>query len=80
MILDVSRGSIRVEFSEKIVSIPGEMFFPSNGKVGFLIYSKQIKNFDYPYQNEKLTSDEVSDVIDDIRQEFEKGGHVLEVE
>jgi len=60
--------------------MPGEMFFPENDKLGFSLSIKDIKDWDEPYDNVKLTSTEIENVIDDIRQDFAKGGHTLEIE
>lgn len=80
MIKEVSRGHIKVEIGGKIVTVPGEMFFPPGNKMGFAINSREIKSWDYPYDSEKLSPREIQEVIEDIRQEFESGGHTLEVE
>ncbi|MBA5607390.1 hypothetical protein H3H36_18700 [Duganella sp. FT3S] len=80
MILEVSRGSIKVALAGKTVTVPGEMFFPAGDKIGFAISSNQIKHWDYPNQDVDLTEREIADVIDDIRADFELGGHTLEIE
>jgi len=80
MILDVSSSCIKVEQNGKVVSLPGEMFFPPNDKLGFVISFDEIQNWDKPYDNIKLTPEEIENVINDIRQDFSKGGHTLEIE
>ena len=80
MILEVSRGHIKVEIRGRVVTVPGEMFFPQDNKLGFAIFEKDIKFWDSPNDSEKLTSNEVKEVVEDIRQDFAKGGHTLEVE
>lgn len=80
MILEVSRGSIKVALAGKTVTVPGEMFFPPGEKIGFAISLNQLKHWDYPNQDVKLTEQEIADVIDDIRADFDRGGHTLEVE
>ncbi len=80
MILEVTRGSIKVAMAGKTVTVPGEMFFPDSGKMGFAIFRDQIRNWDYPNQEIELTQNDVSEVINDIRVDFEKGGHSLELE
>lgn len=80
MILDVSRGHIKVEIRGRVVTVPGEMFFPPNDKMGFAIFEKQIKAWDAPNESEQLTTEEIKEVIEDIRLDFAKGGHTLEVE
>lgn len=80
MILEVSRGHIKVGLRGRVVTVPGEMFFPADDKLGFAVFEKEIKAWDSPYESVLLASEEVQEVIDDIRQDFAKGGHTLEVE
>lgn len=80
MILEVTRGSIRVALADKTITVPGEMFFPESGRIGFVIFRDQIRNWDYPNHEIELTQCDVDDVINDIRVDFEKGGHSMEIE
>lgn len=80
MILEISRGHIKVEIRGRVVTVPGEMFFPPNEKMGFAIFEKQINSWDFPNDSEQLTREDIGEVIEDIRQEFARGGHVLDVE
>lgn len=80
MILEVSRGHIKVELLGKRLTVPGEMFFPPDEKMGFVVFEKGIKSWDEPNAGVALTKAEVDAVIEDIRQDFAKGGHTLEVE
>lgn len=80
MILDVSKGHIKVEFDGRRVTVPGEMFFPPNNKMGFAIFKNDIKYWDKPNENMKLSDEDISNVINDIKIDFEKGGHTLEIE
>ncbi|GAB2590257.1 hypothetical protein ISP15_17815 [Dyella jejuensis] len=80
MVKDVTRSHIKVELDGKTATVPGEMFFPSNGKLGFVVFLNGIKCWDSPHQNDVITKDEVSSILEDIRSNFAKGGHVLEVE
>ncbi|MCF6252629.1 MAG: immunity 74 family protein [Methylococcaceae bacterium] len=80
MIIDVSRSHIKVELGGKTVTVPGEMFFPPNEKLGFAVYSNEIKFWDEPNEIIALTAQDINEVLDDIRQDFAKGGHTLEIE
>jgi len=80
MILDVSRGHIIVEIRGREITVPGEMFFPPNDKMGFAIFKNEIKAWDSPNDHDALTDDDVEEVIKDIQQEFTQGGHTLEIE
>lgn len=80
MILDITRGHIKVKIGGKTVTLQGEMFFPGNDKMGFVLYRNSIKNWDEPNQDLPITPDEVDAIMDDIRNDFAKGGHTFEVE
>jgi len=80
MILDVSRNHIKVELEGKTISVPGEMFFPPDDKLGFAVYSNEVKFWDSPHEAIALTHQDIEKVFDDIRQDFAKGGHTLEIE
>ncbi len=56
------------------------MFFPPNEKLGFAVYSNEIKFWDEPNETIALTAQDINEVLDDIRQDFAKGGHTLEIE
>lgn len=80
MIMEVSRGCIRVEIKGRKITVPGEMFFPPNDKMGFEIFKKEIQAWDAPNEHDVLTDEEVDQVIKYIQQEFTQGGHTLEIE
>jgi len=80
MIVEVSRGYIRVEIKGRKITVPGEMFFPPNDKMGFAIFKNEIQAWDSPNEHDVLTVEEVDEVIKDIQQEFTQGGHTLEIE
>ena len=80
MILDVSRGHIKVKIMGRIATVQGEMYFPGNDKLGFVVYSDSIKLWDPPDQTLPISSAEKQLIVDDIRAEFISGGHTLEVE
>ena len=80
MILEISRDHIKVEIKGRVVTVPGEMFFPPNEKMGFTVFEQQIGIWDSPNDSEQLTHEDIEEIIEDIRQEFARGGHVLEIE
>lgn len=79
MIMSVSRGSMKISLDGRTVTVPGEMFFPLNGKIGFAVSLSNLKHWDYPHQDVHLTSEDISRIIDEIRLDFEKGGHSFEI-
>jgi hypothetical protein len=80
MILDISRGCIKVKMLNRTATIQGEMFFPGNDKLGFVIYSNTIKYWDPPDQNTQISLTEKQLILDDIRKNFSEGGHTLDIE
>jgi hypothetical protein len=60
MILKADRGGIKVTLHGKIVRVPGELFFPPDGKMGFFVDLKNLKHWDFPHQDLDLTHDEVN--------------------
>lgn len=80
MILEVSRSHIKVKIQGREITVPGEMFFPPNDKLGFAIFKNEIKAWDAPNESDPLTDEEKAEIIKDIQQDFDKGGHTLEIE
>lgn len=80
MILEVSRGHIKVKIGDRTVTAQGEMFFPGNDKMGFVLYKKSMRFWDAPNQNQIVTIDDIDMVVADIQTDFSTGGHTLEVE
>lgn len=80
MILEVSRSFIKVKLDERIATVKGEMFFSGNDKLGFAVFLAELKHWDAPYDSTAISSQDVSQILDDIRADFAKGGHTLEVE
>ena len=80
MILEVSRGHIQVKIGDRTATAQGEMFFPGNDKMGFVLYRGSLKFWNAPNQNQIMTVDDVNMVVADIQADFSKGGHTLEVE
>lgn len=80
MILDVSRGHIKVKIMNRVATVQGEMFFPGNDKLGFVIYSDTIQFWDAPHQAIPISATEKQLILDDIRADFDSGGHTLDVE
>jgi Immunity protein 74 len=80
MILEVTRGHIRVELLQKRVTILGEMFFPENEKLGFVLYSDSIRNWDAPDDGTAVSAADRQALISHIKEEFRKADRILEVD
>lgn len=80
MVIDVTRSHIKVGLFGKTATLPGEMFFPETGKLGFALFRSQAKFWDAPNSSDAITEDELAAIVADIRADFAKGGHTLDVE
>lgn len=80
MVIDVTRSHIKVTLFNKTATLPGEMFFPENGKLGFVVFRNEAKFWDNPNDASPITQEDMVSIIEDIRADFAKGGHVLELE
>jgi hypothetical protein len=80
MIKEVTRSHIKVELDGMTITVPGEMFFPENDKLGFAVFSDAVKHWDAPNASVAVTPSQLEQILADIRSDFEKGGHVLVVE
>ena len=80
MVIDVTRSHIKVGLFGKTATLAGEMFFPENGKLGFALFKSQANFWDAPNNSDSITEDELTAIVVDIRSDFSKGGHILEVE
>ncbi|MGE7961342.1 Imm74 family immunity protein [Pseudomonas sp. NPDC089918] len=80
MILEVSRGHIKVKIGDRTATAQGEMFFPGNDKMGFVVYRNSMRFWDVPNQHQIMTSEDIDTVISDIQADFFRGGHTLEIE
>lgn len=83
MILEVSRGHIQVKIGDRTATAQGEtataqgeMFFPGNDKMGFVLYRRSLKFWNAPNENQIMTVDDVDMVVADIQADFYKGGYL----
>jgi len=57
MILDVTRGYVRVVIDERTANVPGEMLFPEKLNLGFVVFLDQVRYWDPPHQHVEITYD-----------------------
>lgn len=69
MIREETRSHMSVEVNGRSLTIPGEMFFPPGGKIGFAIYTHEVKYRDRP-RGLKISSPELDAVISGIRSDL----------
>jgi len=80
MVIDVNRSHIKVGLFGKTATLPGEMFFPPNGKLGFVLFKSQAKFWDAPDNASPITEEDWFAIVSDIRTDFAKGEHTLDIE
>lgn len=80
MVIDITRSHIKVSLFGKTATLAGEMFFPENGKLGFMLFKSEAKYWDSPDNATPITESELSAMVSDICADVAKGGHVLVLE
>lgn len=79
MILQVSRGYITVNVDGSIARVPGEMFFLPHDKLGFTVFESLFVFWNHETKDRALTKEDRERILGDIKNEFERGGHLLEI-
>jgi hypothetical protein len=79
-IIDITRDHILIQKGDRIAKAQGEMFFPTEGKVGFVVYADSLRHWEPPHHAQAITADELAQLIKAVQQDFELGGHALEIE
>lgn len=78
MIIQISRGFLRVNLANKIAHIEGELCFPPTENFEFIVYVNSIKNWEEPFDKIEITEEEKEQLINDIKNEFrQKRGKVV---
>jgi Immunity protein 74 len=80
VIIEVTRGHLKFGFQNKLATVQGEMFFPENGKMGFVVYSDTIKKWDSPSDSVEISAEERIEILQMLKREFASGGNILEIE
>lgn len=80
MILEVARHHIKVRMNGKTVTVKGEMFNPSDEKLGFAIDVASITHWDAPNARIEINPPEVLSILQEISADFVRGGHTLEID
>jgi Immunity protein 74 len=79
-IINITRGHILIQKGDRIAKAQGEMFFPTEGKMGFVLYADSLGHWEPPHHAQAITADEQAQLIKAIQQDFALGGHALEIE
>jgi hypothetical protein len=80
MLLELTRSHLKVKLGERTATIQGELCRLDDGRMGFVIYSDTITNWDEPHRAEELSPADIKRVIDAIGFDFSRNGHTLLVE
>lgn len=79
MIRQVSRGFILVEVDGCLARVPGEMFFLPQDRIGFTVFNSQFIYWDPEARQREVTTHDRQRIFEEIKLDFEKGGHLLEI-
>ena len=80
MIVNITRGHIKIEINNRVAIVQGEMFFPEDNKLGFVVYSDTIRFWEKPHESIPISNTEKQLILNDIAADFSKEGHTLEIE
>ena len=80
MILEMTRGHIKLKVGERTVTIYGEALLPSSGEPDFVCGRNSIKAWEPPHEKEPLTEEARDQIIEMIRKELAEKKMTLEVD
>ena len=80
MIIEISRGHLKVRIGDRVTTVSGEMFFPSKEELGFIVYSESINYWDAPKDKIQIHENEKKEILASITAEFKTKGRILEIE
>jgi len=79
MILEITRGHIRMEIEGKKITILGEAYFRGSGSPDFVVYSNSIRNWDAPDSGyiDKYTKEKI---IRELYKSMKEKNMTIEIE
>jgi hypothetical protein len=80
MILEMTRGHIKLKVGDRTVTIYGEALLPSPGEPDFVCGRASIKTWDPPHEKDALTEGARKQIIEMVRSELAKRKMTLEVD
>jgi hypothetical protein len=80
MIISMTRGTIQLKISDKVITLNGEAYLPGHGSPDFVVYSNMIKKWDAPFDEEQLTEDDKKIIFEMLRKDAEQVKMKIEIE
>ncbi len=80
MIIEITRGHIRLEIDQKTVTVQGEALLARYGELDFVLYSSSIGCWDAPYASEVIDATMKRRILDEVVADFQNRGMRVEIE
>jgi hypothetical protein len=80
MITEITRGHIRLQFGNRVVTVQGEGYARGYGAPDFVVYKNSIQRWDPPYDNTLLDEDTKDQILAVVTAEMAKKGMTIEIE
>lgn len=77
---EISRGHLRIKDDDHAVTIYGEAFLSGHGSPDFVVYSNTIEKWGSPFQEEIISKLKKEEILQFIRDEFERRKMTVEIE
>jgi hypothetical protein len=79
-LIKISRGHVVLKDDHKTAIIYGEAFIRGHGSPDFIVYSNTILRWDFPNDDCEISSQEKSEIIRFLRDEFIWRNMIVEIE
>jgi hypothetical protein len=76
----IARGHIVLEDGDKTAIVYGEAFIRGHGSPDFIVYCNTILQWDFPNDDCEISSQEKSEIIKFLRNEFIRRNMIVEIE
>ncbi len=80
MIIEITRGHIKLAIDQKTVTVEGEALLASYGGLDFVVYSDSIHHWDSPNANEAIDVAMKLRIIEEVVADFQNRGMKVEIE
>ena len=79
-LIKISRGHVVLKDDHKTTTIYREAFIRGHGSPDFIVYSNTILRWDFPNDDCEISSQEKSEIIKFLRNEFIRRNMIVEIE
>ena len=79
MILEITRGHIKLKIQDKHVTILGEALLPGYGSPDFIVYTNSIEHWD-DNQNTKISPEEKDLILQVLKEDTKERNLAIELE